>query len=433
MRGLLRVLRSRRMAVGILTFLVAVALASTYVPQRSVSSDARLEAWRAAHAGLVPFVDALGLDRVYSTAWFLAAAALCAAAMAVATSRHAMIAWRLTRGETAPPAGVPIEGSDIDALVTRARLARYLPVASSREGVRRWVRDPWGLWGGVVLHAGMLLGLLAVLLWLVTRSVASVTLLEGERLERRGPFDVIEAGAFSSPMELTSPLTLEGMTDSYWDNGEMRQMIVHVVEAGPSVDLEREARIGAPMRLLGGETLYSTSSFGEAFLVDVSREGRELVGLRLELERPASGTTAYHDFVETGMPYLLRAKYEVRDPAGFRPEAARLALRLDDASGEVDRVELGLGEEADLGPYRVGLADVRPWVRVTIAKGSGIELLFTSFFIIFAGGILLYGAPPRELWLVEQEHGWLVGWRALRFDGAFTAERDRLIGAADAR
>lgn len=421
-------LASRRVSLAWMLFVAATGVVGASVPQRATTSKAALEAWMSARPALAPIVAALGLDHVFSTWWFLAALVLFTLSLSVATSRMVREAARHTRRRFSVPTALARD-VDLADTVSRALELGYKESAraESANGIKvRLTRHRLGWWGTTILHAGMLMVVLAAAASAAFSARAVIDLSQDEVWASGGSLLAEESGLLASPLDLGRPLRLEDVQTSTWENGELRALRLDLsVGDGAGGWNAVSTSVNSPLRI-GPHTLYASSGeFGDAAFLRVKGPTVPETRARMEFGFVPGGAPAYADIALPDLP-TIEGRWD--------PEHAKsddlLTLRYTDASGTEHRAGLSPGESAALGTYNVEFALRGVWARVIVVRAFGVTLLFLGFAVIGLGSLVVYAMVPREIVLADDPEGVRYAWCAARMGRSYAIEREGILGRA---
>jgi cytochrome c biogenesis protein len=429
MRPLERFLLSKRTALTVTLLLLCSVVVSYLVPQ-ATRSPSELSSWMSAHPGLASIVRVTGSDHVFSTWWFAALLVLFLASIAAATAKQASVAARRTRGGVAPASRVTVT---VASSVVEAGLRRlaYRRIGGDEHSVR-FVRNVWGYWGGAVLHVGMVIAIGASLVAVLTQQRGNLLMVRGERLAPGGAWSTEDHGIFAKSLRLPGSVTLESIRPEYWENDDLKQLTTRVT-VRPEGGGSRTHELWVNRTVVDlGVRIYQGSRYGDAFDVEFAAVGTAPIRQALIMGEPERRTVAsYADFRIQGIPYEVKAKYFAdAKRAGMVSQNPLLVLRLLDGAKVVAELPLTPGGSGRLGPYDVRLAGVTPWVEMVFVHDVGVAWVFAGFFVIFTGAGLIYMTPPREVWLVEEDSGWGLSWRASKFAEMYRDEHRRIVDLA---
>ncbi len=414
------ILLSRWTILLVMAVAGVTVLAGLAVPQQPILSPEGF--WQRA-------VAALGLDHIFSTWSFRVLVGVAVLQLLMVTVRLLRRDVRRLLRDRGPASRRPVVVEDKPALAAALRALRYRRVRHSAS-TARYVRNPWGYLGPSLLHAGMLLAMIGILAVTFTRSSGLVPMLQGETLQAGTLLEAAERGPLGEEPVLRADLTLDRLGFTYWPDGSLRVVDGVYSEVRNGVPRTLSVTTNRP-RTADGTRYFQDQRVGYAFGVTLT-QGESVLKKRLDLPLPAS--TEKPSYFDMQLPNgdLLRAKC-YHDPTSS-DGSPQLTLRLV-RDGKV----LGEHSFADATSARFGDVDVTldfqtRWSLLVLERSQGYAVLFTSFFIIFLGAALIYGAPPREFTLTKGADGATTAdWHAARFDTLFTDEEDRLRDAATAK
>lgn len=422
-------LKSRKTVLAGLVLALAAAVTAGSIPQSVSSTPATLAQWRSAHHLLAPWADRLGLCHVFSTWWFALILALSSSSLAASSLEQFRVAYRKSfPASGAVPADavpVPLPVDQLGDVLRRFGYRRF----PSREGLRLG-RNLWGYWSGFLLHLGVLVVIGGALWVALTQQRGTVPLVEGETVTPALGWQVHEEGFIARPLPFPGTLRLDALSIKVKGAEGEQSPLSQVTLATERGTVQRAVAIN-DLRALDGVRVYQSNAYGDVFTVQLtSPDGsrhveRFFLPFPNGLDRPG-----YGDLPVSWTPELLSAKYYA-DAAkkSLTANDPLFYLRLLEGKRETARLCLKAGGEGALGPYQVKLLGVQRWSTIIFARVGGIWLVFTGFFILTLGSILLYFAPPRELLATGNGSGSLVCWRAERFRPFYLEEYAEIIKA----
>ncbi len=396
---MVRLLRSPRFVLAILAFGTAYAAIGAWLPW-SLPGGAPPPGWAVA----------LGLDHPFSAWPFLASVALLFASTLACTWGRRQRIRAMSRGEL-PPAAIALaarSGADVRSFL-EARGFRGEGVVLRRFG--------WALWGGWVLHVGLLVLIAAVLVQQAFHDGGAFDLTEGEtaRLSDRGVVFGREKGPLAPGSAPDLVVTLERFDPFLHQRGYApdRSSRIAISRAGaPARDETLDRASGASE---GGVEIFQAIPTGLAVNVEIAGMGTRSIHLQPESERVAIG--------------------RVDDPAGRparfvieteRPVDDRLGTSALSVSFEQDgrRTALGPGVPFAFGGRAARLVAVGRWGRFTYSRSPGMAGVLAGFAIILAGCALLAfpagvarieragSDPAARVFLVRGRTALLAEWEA---------------------
>ncbi len=364
MRRIVAALRSARLARAVLIYLAAYSGVAAWLP------------WTREGGGAPPaWAGPLGLVHPFSSpAFVLGVVLLFASTLACTWGRRArtlaLLRGELPEGATALPHA---PGADAAAFL-RARSFRGDGPVLRRFGP--------ALWGGWVLHVGLLVLVAAVAVQQAFHDEGRLELSVGEStvLSRPGAVFGRERG-FLAPRD---PPELEvGLLsfDPYLHQRGYAPDRASVLQLRPrGGEAVRAAVDRADGVRVGPVTVYQAIPAGLALLVEVPGLGARSIHLRPEGDRRAVA-----DVVDpAGRParFTLEAEHALSDPAG----TGALAVTLHSGGAAVP---LSPGAEFAFGGERARLVAVGRWAGFTYARSPGMPGIFAGFAVVLAGALLL--------------------------------------------
>jgi hypothetical protein len=355
---------------------------------------------------------------VYTHAIFTGALAL--AVLALAAAAHEQLGAAVRRTRSGGTGGAAIElAAPVETVAGALRARGYLPMPHAGPE-RRLVRHPWGYWGNVLLHAGLLAVVAASTVIAATQQRGVVHLVEGETFAAGGPWFAEESGLGAAPLVLPFSVRL--------DHLEYRFGPTYGIErVSSALSLLRPGAPPEPVRIAISD--LERVEFGHAFRLEIRHGDRTRTRTILVPHPVTPDVPGLDDFRVLSAGDLLRAKYFVdADRRSFERFNPLLVLRVDGGGGAtLGEATLRPGTEGTIGPYRFRLEKVGLWTRVTFARITGIGGVFAGFAIIALGGALHYFTPPREALLAPAAAGGTrLTWRAARFASFYAEELDEL-------
>ncbi len=364
MSGILAELRSARFARAVLLFLGAYSGVAAWLP------------WTRQDAGAPPaWAATLGLVHPFSSpAFVLGVSLLFASTLACTWGRRART-LALLRGAL-PEAALALPS------LAGADAAAFLRERSFRGDGPVLRRFGLALWGGWVLHVGLLVLIAAVAVQQAFHDEGRFELGVGESAVLSSPGAVFARDrGFLAPRD---PPELEVGLLSF-------DPYLH--QRGYAPDrasvLQLRARGGEPVRAavdradgvgVGQVTVYQAIPDGLALVIEVAGLGTRSIHLHAEGDRRAVA-----DVVDpSGHParFTVDAEHAILDPAGTGALEVAIVSR-----GE--RVTLATGAEFRFGGRSARLVAVGRWAGFTYARSPGMPGIFAGFAAVLAGALLL--------------------------------------------
>ncbi|MBI2887238.1 MAG: cytochrome c biogenesis protein ResB [Chloroflexi bacterium] len=443
---MVRLLRSRELALALMALVALAALSGTLVPQQALVSPAEFRGWRQANPGLAALGEALGLTQVYSSGWFLGLLAGLFVCLSTWTWVRAAQVWKLDQARHRPvPASlrapgrhltVPLEARAEEALETAAG---QLAAAGYRAYLHRWDgpagrpdRQTWlfaekgryGVWGSLAMHASLLVILLGGLYSGGFKMAGYFELAEGQTFSgQRAAFLQHSTGPFSQGQEsAVSPLRLDALTTAYWPDGSLREISSALslsAQAGPPAgraDGPRAATVSVSNPLVRqSTTIYQARDHGFAALLELRDPRGAVTSGYINFPTPRERSQpASNRFSVPGTPYRAEADFYPAPGVGpvpaeawlqAQPEQPWLYLFLKDAQGAVAyQGPLGVGQAVVVEGSALTFRGVSRWAGFPVVRDPGLSVIFAGFALCILGAALLYLWIPRRAWAwLEQD------------------------------
>lgn len=399
-----RLLASPGLALVLIGGLALAAIAGGTLPQSARLSPQELDAWHQAWPQLSLWLERLGLGDLYATTGFLFLYVALVVNLTAGTVAHVayLLAW--FKGET--PARTLSLFSLPPALVT-------LPEA----GPNGRCRGGWGLAGLPLLHAGIVVIVVAALVNSSDRLGAHFELAEGEVLSQAKGKLLLDRDSRQLGDELGFRLRLDALRVEL-EGGRFRELQARVSLQQAGGPLRQEIlEVNHPVRI-GHYQLYLDKTTGstavfERILPDGQRR-RLLINFMVARESWGKNTPVARDEVMMfeERPVNFRMALTPGDAPRFRLVAERRGKPVFDGV-------LAPGEVADLGVYRLKFIGTAPWAGLYLTSGQALKWVFAGFVLALAGFALHLLVHPRRLRLRRDGDGWLLEAWVLRDDWRF--------------
>lgn len=426
-----RLLRSRRLAIWLITALGAYMALVAAVPQGSMIS-ATVSDWQTAHPYWADVTTGLGLHRAYAQPWFLLAAGLLIASLVACSWERtvgALREWR--RFDEVPPSDHgawrqdPIalhDGLPADVALSRVAEAfttSRLRVSPAADGLRG-VGNRWGVIGSPLFHWTLVLLFASAALSQATKAEGVMAITHGtskaEVADSYGP------GLYTGPL---FPGHRENLSISVSE--AVDGLVVDEVDRGyaPRVQLAvdgREVRdhyvfSNRPLRY-GGITVHEGDGFGPSLRVRLASRTAQPTTLDLPFVRNEAVQYGIEPYMAgytggDGVQYVLRieARPDKRMAVFARPES-QTGWALSEEIGLDGSIELPGGVNFDpisFGTYSLLIVANDPFMGLVIGAllAVGVVVIVPLFF------------PPRVVWARIQDGRLQLVVRTRRIDPAF--------------
>ncbi|MEW6110062.1 MAG: cytochrome c biogenesis protein ResB [Nitrospirota bacterium] len=427
MSRLRRFLVSRKTTTTIVVLLVFFFVVASLFPQRFVTSSLKMQEWRYEHPVRAAIAERLGMDHVYTTPWFAILLFFLVCSLAVSLLEQFALASEKSRGmKSLSGLKAALSSASVEDIGTVANTFGYSKVFSGEKDVH-FIKNRWGYWGSFLLHLGIFVVIASSLIIAVTQKRGAAHLVEGETFSPGDPLLAEERGILAGHFTLKDAIRLDRVSLDFWENHMIKQIYSDITIFSNG---EQQMTIAVSSKLKHkGILTYQSLDFGHAFFLELKGDDgairRELLLIRhpQSIEKPA-----YEDFILTGTPYALKAKYFA--DAGMKSiqsENPLLILRLMDGNAMTGQSSLTIGTAAQLGTFRVSLIRVAKWTDLYFADFRGLPGVFAGFCLLLAGGLMYYFLPPRQIIVSKEENGYHIYVKAERFPEFYREEFQEIM------
>lgn len=414
------ILTARSTVLGLLVCLVAALGVAAMVPQRGADPGAQAPATDRA------VVRLLGLDHVFTSAWFAALAVAFATSLSLSTLDQLRAARARMRQPPGEGAGTPsaLPPGEIDR-VLRAEGYRRVSEAPGRvRYVRRWQ----GYWGNALLHAGMTIAVLFAVVYVLTEHRATLRVVSG----RPNPFPeesaAVRRGLLARDLPIPAEVDVRSVVPTFGAHDQLVDLASDlVVTDRDGASRELRVAVNAYVRYRGA-LVYQLLRYGHAFRLELDGGGRGRTALELPMAFPEKRGAPSYENRTLGDGRVLKAKYYASaDRSRLVGDDPELVVRLYEGERLLGEATLLAGQEAPLGPYRVRLDAVGWWTEILLEGSLGSTGIFAGFAVLLLGGALVFFAVPREVIVRAAAERVTVQWRTARFSDMLRDEAERVV------
>jgi cytochrome c biogenesis protein len=426
---------SRKTILSLILLILAAIFIAYIFPQRFSTSYLEMEKWQQTYPAWVPWVDLLGLEHVYSTIWFAVLLFVFLLSLIISTFEQIKISIKKTFGHGITSGGKNFKVTATkEKIVTAIKKQGYFQIAGNHATLK-FIKYPWGYWGSVLLHFGIILAIASSLLVALTQKRGLLQLMEGELYVPGSPWVTEERGLLAGRFILPEAVSLDNVTPEFWETDDLKNLTTTLSFSDPQGRFKRYTLAINQTFNYKGIRVYQSQGFGDAFFVKLADKRGRNIGIILEIQNPAKRDVAgYANLRSYKMPYLIRAKYFAdADKKSMSSTNPLLVMRLVDKGKVIGQVSLKKGESDQLGPYTATLVDVSKWAGIIFVNITGMPGIFLGFFIIIIGGGLTYFMPPREFFLKKEDDGFSITWKATKFEGFYREEFEKIANGFEGK
>lgn len=407
LRRLLARLGAVELALALLGLLtLAMALGGT-LPQRRRLASADFNAWRNRWPDLSPWLEWSGLTDIYASAWFSALALMLVINLALAMAFHLLRTRTWLHGQTQPTHALTGQG-EIPAWILAT-------VGLRQAGTK--LSGTWGLWGIPLLHAGIVVVVLASFAVRSERFAAHLELAEGESFTGQSEKLVIESGDRIAS-DIPIAIRIDALEIEVQDSKHLRELNARLsVQKRGGTASKEVLRVNAPVAI-GGYEIYLAKTFGWTAVFDRVRPNGEQVRLLVNFpaakaQWPDRSPLSRQTSVSFDNQPL---NFDMRLTPGDTP---RFGLFATQENKKLFDGEIHPGEVADLGHYRLIFRGCVPWAGLYLTKANWTLAIFFGYALALVGMLLHLLLKPRRISLARSGYSWTLHSWAMPGDIAF--------------
>lgn len=409
----LKYFESPRLTAGIMSGLLGCTVVSFLVPQRELVGDATYAAWVRDTGFAATLAEILGLERVFSSWLFIGLVSALAVNLVACTWNRIGRRWRRRVAALRPPAAAHLVTPPPDLDLGAALTAEFTGWKRHVPGPDQWLfeRGQYGWWGSMLLHAGILLLLIAGLVSALTRFSGVMVITEGQTVvdQRDSYLSVSQSPSMGSAFT-GDRIGLTRMDFTY-EGDTIVDAVATMVRDDGSVD---RARVNQPLRSSGKTYLLSDPGF--AVGLRVARDGETLADAYVNLGTPEPA--GYSDEIELadGTKLKLVAVPDRKIAPGQR---SRQRMLLKDPAvwvrllPSVESTRVVPGQTVRIGELNVTIIDVRRWNRFNVRSDRGLPLVYVAFALALLGAAIRWLDPDMRIACVRGDDGARV-WATAR-------------------
>jgi len=417
--------------------LIILTLIATFigamVPQVSDKSPSYFEEWKLKSPKTFYIVNLLQLNRVYTSAWFLALVFIIL--LALGYSLYQQIKRNIKKREFAPPAAADWDFIDTETVIEQKSLIRFMRgrryfLKNRSDDVLVFSKNYINRWGGVIFHSGLFLIIIAAIIGLAFQKRGFVQVMEGEVFSgMHEDFLVKDLGALQQRFDVEFKTQLLRFHHEYWETGQIKDIssLVVIIDKDGRVR-EKTITVNSPVKYKG-INIYQSFDYGYALTFVLKRpDGSETVTHFL-LDRPDRRTKPFvgkTDFPQT--PYVFRMKF-YPDISMNSFHLGKPILYLQVLKGINNPVFEGLvipGNVMSIEGNLVRFHGISHWSGLIYVKGVDMSIAYIGFFISCIGASIIFLLPYKEIFMSHKGYMLSLYGRTNRYKPLFEEEMERI-------
>ncbi len=407
-----RLLASHNLALAVIGLLLLASLLGGTLPQKGRLSPQQELGFQTEWGGVSSWLDMLEFSRVFGSWWFTALSLLLLASLIAGTLSSIGRRYRWYRGEGTGPAH-ELRGLSHEQMAGLAAGVGFEPGAGSR------VEGAAGLFALPLFHFGIAVVVIGGFWSSAVGFGAHLELSEGELYDGRTDKLAVDRGGVM-PRDLAVRLRLERVYLELSRHRTLRELQAHFsYQEGEGAVKRSVVETNHPLKL-GIYELSPNNTGGYSAVFERIRDdgSRRLMYVHFnvpldEWNWGGSWKVQRDTLVELDdAPLLYRMTLEGRDDYSLHLTVKRGIDMVFDG-------KLGVGSEADLGPYRLIFRGVVPWLGFYLASDYPKYMVFSGFAILLAGFLLHLLVYPRRIEVLQEGDLWRVRAWNMQWDWRF--------------
>jgi cytochrome c biogenesis protein ResB len=410
-KTLLQRLASARLAAVLIAILMAMAVVNVLIPQRTYMSEAAMEEFRIAQPVLARIAELIGLDDVFGGWLVVGVAALLAVNLLACTY------LRLRRRVRTPPVSVPRDAKRLEIDGAHwAEPALFVDAAAGVLAVRHWKvlareedglvarRGGTGMWGSIVLHAGLLIIIIGGAASVATSFAGVMVVSEGQEVFDAEPAYLAVDRRPLVGDEFTGARIALDRTSVEYEGDEIVSVVAEMT--GVTTDgtlVTKDVRVNHPLEVSGASFLLQDTGYA-AQLVVRTEEGVDPIVANLGSGTPEGWTDAL-SYVSGGTTYtfqMLATPVPLEEGEELPADALvlrdpRLRIRVLDGERILGETQLAPGEVLETEELGVTFEGLRLWNRYLVRRDPARWLVYLGFWAAIAGTTWRFLVPEVRL------------------------------------
>lgn len=422
--ALKRFLRSPRVIVGEIVAIAVAGVLGAAIPQAGTASVAQLSRLRGSGPLVTALVEALALDHVFRSIWFLAITVLAAASLSIVVIeqvRRLCVLWTQTLTD-AHFQGAPYR-RDFER---PARTVAGLWAETPRVEVQ--TRNKLGLAGSPVFHLGLLFVVVAGALRALFAAEGAVDLIEGETLPPTPEAWAAQwPGIWASPVRLDFAVTLDAVRATRYHSGDLRELAVRLSLQGTGGVEKAEVAVNRGLRAPGGR-LYLGSDFGPAAVIEWQKDGVPPTQEAVLMVDQGQGAYAASSSEANGLQAHLRTQV---DNAGNPP--SKVEVRVMGGNALLHAGETLVGDTVSLPSVgKLVVLGLPFWARLRGSRDPSLGLAYAGFVLVNAGAAIMFMVVKVDTCVTVMPLGdrerVFVALKSQRFAPLYSERFERFVG-----
>lgn len=437
-----KIIASKRLALFLIIALAVVAVVGMTIPQQTAGKTG-YENWKVQHSSLVRVVEALQLNKIFSSWWIKGIFSLLLINILSCTYLQYRRLLKSRRNVDSCPKFREIQVSDsthVNGLVEGYLVKkRYKIIRGEDDRDIQTVRGQkfgFSRWSTVVFHAGLLLIIAGVMVSALGKTDGIIPLMEGQEVtENKENYVSLDKGALAGGYTGKSIMMEKISVDMDQRTKNIKSFEELIRFGGTAVKLDnRNSAVSQ------GFTLYR-DKIGYTLTVNIVKGQGSKMEVTFPMLKEQGNPNIYGN--EVNLPDTSFALVSVLYPdavrrtepgnAGYFSGGDALLNPVvnfdvrDYAKGKIKNAFLRLGEKMTVNSYTIGLEKIGYWGSIRLVRDPGVNVIYAGFAVTAAALVLVYLFVPKEICVLLKEQGMVeIRGRTSHFGHLFREELQEL-------
>ena len=396
--------------MALLIILLPIIAVANIIPQTGRVSPLEMAQWLSAHPTLAYLVKSAGFNHVYTSSWFLILTAVLFSNLTIITWQLAQRTWIKSKGLHRFTA----QGPDYLTLATLPNATGL--ITAFEKGLRRkkynlikiggelYGRKGWpGIWGGTLLHLGLVVILVGAICSGMSRFSGYLELGEGQEvIDSPKSYQQSDSGPLFGGDNHKNRLILKSISKE--ENGLLTVPLAVLTVKNRWTSVTETIRPNLPLDFQEMRIFLGQQS-GPALLFSViGPTGLDNGFVNLQ---PGQGGPIISQFTIAGTTMQAQVEYT----EGI--ETINIEIREKEAL--IYQGPLSLRQSLRIQGYNLVFIDIRKWAGFLVVYDWAVPIVFAGFWMAVAGVLLMAVFDPREVWLQVRDQGseqqiHILGW-----------------------
>ncbi len=415
---LLKIFRSYRFTIFIITVILLILFLGTIIPQKRLIGIENYIQWKRDNPFLVSILDKLDLTDIYTSPLMLFLWLVFFLHLLYMMSKRIRIIWRRVRGVL--PSGLLTHRDlftvdvTIHALSSRLHKRGYRIYGNNDSFVA--IKNRLSPLATIIFHLSFLIILFGGVVSFYTNFKGFVSLAKGEEFD--GKFEMVKMPYIGSLPSIS--FTIKDIHPVYYRKEIPIRLDVTILSDG----IEYHAGINKPFKKEGLSFVIKELDVAPLFVIK-DKKGDEIDGAYVKI-KAIGGKEDFFDMagyrfvtrfipdyrsllderIREDLPVVMRIpdaqkmnnmaqKKEIKDPA--------VVIKVLKDKKIIKIGMLRLGKSIEFDDYRLFFMDIRYWLRFYCTSDKGIVFVYIGFIIAIAGLILRFLFPRIEIYFFEKD------------------------------